>query len=207
LKETPLQVLLIDDHPLLSYGLVSCLEETGRFYVCGQAGSLEKARQLIKELTSLPSLIILDILLGEENGLDFLPFLQDFCKTKNIPQPPVLVCSVLEDPFRIQTALKLGACGYVPKTGDKAELLHAIDTVLGGKVYITGRHTVKLDESSVSFAELTKREREVLNLIKLNKTNREIATALAINIRTVENNISKIYFKTVASNRQELLTL
>ena len=204
---TPLSVLLIDDHPLLSYGLASCLEETGRFYVCGQANSLEEARQRIKELKNRPALIVLDILLGEENGLDFLPFLKDFCKTKNVPQPPVLVCSVLEDPFRIQTALKLGASGYVPKTGDKAELLAAIDTVLGGKTYITGKHTVKLNESSVTFAELTKREREILSLIKLNKSNQHIAETLDINIRTVENHISRIYFKTGTASRNELLTL
>ena len=207
MMKTPLPVLLIDDHPLLSYGLASCLEETGRFHVGGQANSLEEARRLIDELKSLPSLIILDILLGEENGLDFLPFLKDFCKAKNVPKPPVLVCSVLEDPFRIQTALKLGASGYVSKTGDKAELLHAIDTVLGGKVYITGRHSVKLNESPVTFAELTKREREILSLIKLNKSNQHIAVTLDINIRTVENHISRIYFKTGTASRHELLGL
>ena len=205
--ETPLPVMLIDDHPLLSYGLASCLEETGRFHVCAQARSLQEARQFIEALKSFPSLIILDILLGEENGLDFLPFLQDFCKAKNVPRPPVLVCSVLEDPFRIQTALKLGASGYVPKAGDKAELLDAIDTVLGGKTYIPGRHTVKLSESSVAFAELTKREREILSLIKLNKSNQHIAQALDINIRTVENHISKIYFKTGTASHHELLSL
>jgi len=59
----------------------------------------------------------------------------------------VLVCSVLEDPFRIQTALKFGASGYISKTGSKAELLKAIDTVLRGEVYITSEHAVKLSKS------------------------------------------------------------
>jgi NarL family two-component system response regulator LiaR len=142
--------------------------------------------------------------LGEENGLEFLPFLKNFCREKRIPIPPVLVCSVLEDPFRIQTALKLGASGYIPKTGSKAELLKAIDTVLRGDVYITSEHAVKLSKSLGAYEQFTKREVEILNLIKQNKSNREIAKALYINIRTVENHISNIYFKTGCGSRQEL---
>jgi len=205
--ETPLQVLLIDDHPLVNYGLASCLEETRRFSVIAQANSLAEARSIIKNCKSLPSLIILDILLGEENGLDFLPFLKDFCLAANIPRPPVLICSVLEDPFRIQSSLQLGASGYVPKTGDKAELLDAIDTVLEGKTYISGVYNVKLNASSGIYAQLTKRELEVLNLIKQNKTNQQIAVALNLSIRTVENHISNMYFKTGAKSREELLKL
>ena len=202
-----LQVLLIDDHPLINYGLSSCLEETGRFSVAGQVNSLGEAIGFIRESEALPSLIILDIMLGEENGLDFLPLLENFCRAKKLSKPPVLVCSVLEDPFRIQAALKLGAAGYVPKTGSKAELLSAIDTVLGGELYISGEHSVKLSEASGLYAGFTKRELDVLNLVKQNKTNQQIAKALDISIRTVENYISNIYFKTGAENRQELMNL
>jgi NarL family two-component system response regulator LiaR len=131
-----MEVMLIDDHPLTNHGLASFLEETSRFSVSGQANTLSEAFCLIEESKNLPSLIVLDILLGKENGLDFLPFLKSFCRKKRISIPAVLVCSVLEDPFRIQTALKLGVSGYISKTGTKAELLHAIDTVLGGEVYI-----------------------------------------------------------------------
>ncbi|MDR2542180.1 MAG: response regulator transcription factor [Treponema sp.] len=202
-----LRVMLIDDHPMLTYGLASCLEETGRFFVCGQAASLEEARQIIEKAEKLPSLIILDIMLGEENGLDFLPFLENFCRIKTIPKPPVLVCSVLEDPFRIRTALSLGAAGYVSKTGTQTELLQAIDTVLNGEVYLTGEHGLKIHESSNAHTKFTKREMEVLNLVKQNKTNQQIAQALFISLRTVENHISNIYFKTGAENRLDLLKL
>ena len=201
-----MEVLLIDDHPMLNYGLAACLEETGRFSVSGQVKSLAEAKRFIEE-SKLPSLVILDILLGEENGLDFLPFLESFCQTKKIPKPPVLVCSILEDPFRIKTALKYGAAGYVPKTGGKTELLDAIDTVLQGKVYITNEHSVKLNESSGTYTQFTKRELEILYLIKQNKTNQQIAQLLAISLRTVENHVSNIYFKTGKDNRLELMNL
>jgi len=205
-----MRVLLIDDHPLINSGLASYLEETGRFSVMAQLNSLSEAIRFIEKApakTGLPSLVILDILLGEENGLDFLPFLENFCRENNVSKPPVLVCSVLEDPFRIQTALKLGASGYVPKTGSKADLLCAIDTVLRGEIYITGEHNVKLNEASGTYTKFTKREFQVLDLIKQNKTNQQIAKTLSISIRTVENHISNIYFKTGKDNRLELMKL
>ena len=202
-----MQVMLIDDHPMLNYGLASCLEETGRFSVSAQAGSLNEARYIIEKAEKLPSLVILDILLGEENGLDFLSFLKNFCREKQMLKPPVLICSVLEDPFRIRSAISLGASGYVSKTGTKAELLLAIETVLSGKVFVSDIHNIMLQERSSTHAKFTKRENDVLNLVMQNKTNQQIAQLLDINIRTVENHISNIYFKTGAENRVELMKL
>jgi len=212
-----MQVLLIDDHPLINGGLASYLEETGRFCVSGQVNSLAEAMRFIEKAAAshetsshkieFPSLIILDIMLGDENGLDFLPFLKNLCLRKKLNRPPVIVCSVLEDPFRIQTALKLGASGYIPKTGSKADLLRAIDTVLRGEIYITGEHNIKLNKASGTYTKFTKRELEVLNLIKQSKTNQQIAKAMDISIRTVENHISNIYFKTGKENRLELMKL
>ena len=121
--------------------------------------------------------------------------------------PRVLVCSALGDPFKIQTALKLGAAGFLSKTGGKAELLKAIDTILGGKVYISSEINIKLNENSRIYAKFTKRETDVINLLKANKTNKQIADALSINLRTVENYISKIYFKTGFSSREEVQKL
>jgi len=202
-----MEVLLIDDHPMLNAGVVSILEQTGIFKVCGQAQSLKEAVSYIEKAKTLPSLVILDMLLGEDNGLDFLPILEDFCKNKNIAKPPVLVCSALGDAFKIQTALKLGASGFLSKTGGKEELLKAIDTILGGKVYISPEVDIKLKESSDIYAMFSKREINVINLIKNNKSNKEIADAFCISLRTVENYISKIYFKTGFSSREEIQKL
>ena len=202
-----MEVLLIDDHPLLNYGLAACLEETGRFSTIEMAGSLREAMRLIGEAKALPSLVILDILIGAENGLDFLPFLKNYCLNKNTIPPPVLVCSVMEDPFRLRAALKLGAAGYLAKTSSKTELLNAINTVLHGEIYISPEHNDVLKGSSVIYSQFTKRELELLNLIKLDNSNQQIANALGISIRTVENHISNIYFKTGAESRQELMKL
>ena len=202
-----MQVLLIDDHPMLNYGLASCLKETGRFTVIAMAASLAEGRCCIEESQTMPSLVLLDIMLGEESGLDFLPFLKNYCLDKNIKPPPVLVCSVMEDPFRIRSALKLGAAGYVSKTSAKTVLLTAIDTVLRGEIYISSEHRDILNGSSGLYSQFTKRELEVLNLIKQDKNNQQIAKTLGLSIRTIENHISNIYFKTGCEIRQELMKL
>ena len=201
-----MDVLLVDDHPLTSLGLASCLEETDCFRVSGQANSLGEAQRFIETL-QVPSLVILDIQLGKENGLDFLPFLKDFCQTNDIPKPLVLICSVFDDPFRIQTALKLGASGYVSKNGSKEDLLNAIDSIFRGEIYVTSEHNVRLGEMSDKYTRFTSRELEVLNLLKQNKTNKQIAEAMEISKRTVENHISNIYLKTGVASRWEVMDL
>jgi DNA-binding NarL/FixJ family response regulator len=205
-----MKALLIDDHQFVNIGLASCLEETGKFSAIEQVNSLAEAVSFIEKSSygtsdELPDIIILDIMLGDDNGLDFLPFLKDFCRKRKKTMPPVIVCSVLEDPFRIQNALKLGASGYVPKSGNKDDLLDAIDKALRGEVYITETHHDKLNEVSGIHAQLTKRELEIYHLLKQNKTNRQIAKELNINIRTIENYVSNIYFKTGTKSRLELL--
>ena len=198
-------VLLIDDHPLTNLGFASCFEKTGRFSVSAQASSLGEAVQFIERTHKMPQLIMLDIQLGRESGLDFLPFLFKFCQSKQIPPPPVLVCSVFEDPFRIESALKLGASGYLPKNGGREELLKAVNTVFRGEIYIPKEHAARLNGVSGKYMRLTKRELETLNLIKQNKTNQEIADTMGISIRTAETHISSLYLKTGTANRLELM--
>jgi len=207
-----MKVLLIDDHQMVNAGLASILEETGNFNITGQINSLTQAKDFLETAVSskkeqFPSLIILDILLGDENGLDFLPFLETFCKKNKITKPPVLVCSILEETFRIQSALKMGASGYICKTGSNSELLNAIKKILNGETYIPNEYSTKVLSTLGLYEKFTKRELEIFEMIKINKTNKQISQELSINIRTVENHISNLYFKTGASNRIELLKL
>ena len=126
------------------------------------------------------------LILGEENGFDVFPMLKKYCADKKNTMPPVLVCSAIADSFKLQTALKLGAAGFLSKTGGKAELLKAIDEILHGKVYVYDDLSVKLtDEKQRLSARFTKQEIRVIDLIKANKTNQQIADELFISIRTV----------------------
>jgi len=203
------KVMLIDDHPVTNKGLAACLEETGRFTVCAEATTLADAKRNIEEATpgGLPSVVILDVILGDENGLDFLPFLENHCRANGLPRPAVLICSVLEEPFRIQTAMKLGASGYVSKAESEAELIAAIDTLLRGEIHLSDRHSVRAMRTLGLYERLSKRELKVFELLKQNKSNNEIAAELCLSVGTVRNHVSNIYFKTETNNRQELLKL
>jgi len=202
----PQNVLLIDDHPMVNSGIKTILEETGRFRVTGQANTLEGAKLFItNRRDAFPFLIILDIILGEDNGLDFLPFLNEYCNDNEINKPPVLICSVLEEPYRIQSALDMGAAGFISKVSSETELLQAIDSILRGEIYISGEHSVKVAKSHGYYSKFTKREMQIINLIKRNKTNKQIAIELRLSIRTIENHISNIYYKTGTKDRQEIM--
>ncbi|MDR2375223.1 MAG: response regulator transcription factor [Treponema sp.] len=200
-------VLLIEDHPLMRRGLAACLEDTGRFSVTGSVGSLKEGRRFIEGAGKgvFPKLVILDIHLGAENGLEFIEFFRGFCKTRGIAMPAVLVCSVLEDPFRVRTALRMGAAGYIHKSTGEIELLRSIETVLSGGEYIDPRLQVKLGRDSGGYSKFTRREEQILTMIKQNYTNQRIAAELFISLRTVENHISHIYLKTSRYTRQELV--
>jgi NarL family two-component system response regulator LiaR len=210
-----LKVLLIDDHPVTNAGLTACLEKTGRFTVTGRAATLTEAKRFIGgegtsqevSLSSLPSCIILDIQLGGDNGLDFLPFLDSYCKKHKTAKPPVLVCSVIEDPFRIKNAFDTGAAGYLPKSGNLEEIVTAIDTVLKGGTYLPERYKIILEENPGLFTLLTPRETEVLALFRQNLTNTQIAESLGLSEQTVKNHIANIYFKTKTGGREDLLKL
>jgi len=92
-----MKALLIDDHPLVNIGITSWLAETGHFSAFEQAQTLAEAKRFIEDAMeagrSLPSIVVLDVQLGNENGLDFIRFLKGSRETKSIP---VLVCSILE---------------------------------------------------------------------------------------------------------------
>ena len=200
-----MEILLIDDHPMLNAGIALELESTGFFRVCGRAETLAQAMDCVRK--TMPSLVVLDLALGEQSGLDFLPMLKKHCGDMKTTMPPVLVCSALDDSFKVRLALDSGAAGYLSKAGGKGELLKAIETVLSGKRYVSKGLDDKLKESADLYAKFTSQEMRVIELIKADKTNAEIAVAMFIEKKTVENHVSRIYFKTGLSTREEVRRL
>jgi NarL family two-component system response regulator LiaR len=199
-------IALIDDHPLAINGIGAWLEGTGRFIVVGAAKTLTEAAALMEQLESLPKIIILDLALGTEDGLSFIPLLKEICEKKNVPVPDIMVCSMFEDPFLIQRAMDSGARAYVPKSAEPVEILAAIDALLEGSVYINPKYHKWKEQKQKRFA-LTRRENEIVALIKQNMSNTQIAKRLRINLRTVENHLSHIYVKTGVAWREDLVNL
>jgi len=208
-------IMLIDDHPLAINGIGAWLNGTGRFIVCGTAENITEAVSLIESMNVLPEIIFLDISLGEEDGLDFIPKLKEICKKKNaalaaanseaILMPNILICSMYEDPFLIQKAFDMGAKAFISKSAKSSDIIAAIDALLEGGTYINPKY--KLDKLNQAWFVLSRRENEIMSLIKRNLNNKQIAKRLCISIRTVENHITRIYLKTDTKSREELMNL
>jgi len=143
---------------------------------------------------SQPDLILLDLTMPRLGGLEILPLLK-----KRVPSAKILILTMHDDEAYFRQALREGASGYLLKKAADIELLSAIRAVMRGEVYIHPAMTRPLldgvmpvnDEGSVDTGEelwsnLSGREREVLRLVALGYTGREIADRLSLSVKTVE---------------------
>jgi DNA-binding NarL/FixJ family response regulator len=194
-------IVLVDDHVMIRRGLAAQLAATGRFHITGDAATLAEAQILLENAETAPDLVILDIALGDDNGLELIKMI----KKTGVQKPAVLVYSVFEDPFRIQSALYQGALGYVSKSAGETELLAAIDAVLRGNIWLDPRLELKSASVPGIYALFTRHEREIFTLVQKHYDNAAIAKTLAIKLRSVENYLSRIYHKTGAASRNDLI--
>ncbi|MDR2663414.1 MAG: response regulator transcription factor [Treponema sp.] len=200
-----IQVVLIDDHPLAINGIGAWLNATGRFSIAGTAGNAAETRALLESLESPPPLLILDIALGKENGLEIIPVLKEICEKRKAPPPGIVVCSMYDDIFVIQSAFDAGADAFISKSADIKEIITAIDTVLAGEKYLNDKYKTLIQEGAAS--GLTAREREITALVKQSLSNDQIAKKMDISVRTVQNHLAHIYVKTNTHSRFELAKL
>jgi two-component system, NarL family, response regulator NreC len=186
---SPIRVLLADDHAVLRSGLSLLLTSQNEFDVVGEASSGIETLSLAEQLQ--PDLILLDLSMPALGGLDALPALR-----KIVPSTRILILTMHDDPQYLRQALKNGASGYVLKKAVDAELLSAMHSVLRGEVYVHPSMTRILLEDMLPEAQmlsgenawdsLSEREREVLKMVALGHTSAEIAEQLSLSIKTVE---------------------
>jgi DNA-binding NarL/FixJ family response regulator len=201
-------VVLIEDHDMMRRGLASYFANGDRWKVIGEAATITEAAVLFEKFfasrSGLPDLVLLDIQIEKEWGLDLIPLLKKRCGKD---APPVLVYSVYEDYAHIKAAIRAGAAGYISKSQRDAELETAMNAVLRGGSFIAPALVEKIVEVSDIMLALTKRERQIFEMVQRGMSNREIAAELKLSLRTIENNLSIIYDKTRVKSRMELETL
>jgi two-component system response regulator NreC len=198
------RVLIVDDHAVVRAGLKLVLEAAEGIEPVGEAGS---ARDAIFEARSLkPEVILLDVLMPDQSGLDVIPTL-----LKENPDVKILVLSMQDDPHYVREALGAGASGYVLKEAADSEVVAAIREVASGGRYVhpeLGARLVDAETQERRRAEedpLSERESEVLRLLALGHTNQEIAKQLYISVRTAETHRAHIMQKLRLSSRAELV--
>jgi DNA-binding NarL/FixJ family response regulator len=185
------RVAIVDDHPLFRRGLGVTLELEADLEVVGEVGSAVEACALAK---SIPiDIAIVDVMMPETSGLTLCAELHEIQ-----PDCKLLVLSVIDEPGLIADILRAGAGGYALKTQPVPEILTAIRQVLGGVRYlpsIVSREAIEaalLSTAEHPLVQLTRREREVFELLIRGRSNDEIATKLFISVRTAETHRQRI---------------
>lgn len=177
--DTPVRLLLVDDHPLVRDGLRARLEADPRFRVVAEAGDAASALAAIQ--AQPVDCALMDISLRGTHGIELTRRLLAVCRELR-----VIMLTMHDEPQYVVEAFRAGARGYVLKDSPAQEIVAAIEAVMAGRRYYTASVAAALAEASLPEPMLTQREREVLALIADGLSNKEIAARLDLSVRTVE---------------------
>lgn len=194
-NHNPIQILIVDDHPVVCAGLTSMLSTQPGFEVMGSAASGEEALAILKR--NSPHVLLLDLRMPGMDGIAVLHAL------KGISAPPaVIILTSFEKEEDIYRSIRAGAHGYLLKDTSESEMVAAISTVDAGERYIPRRISARLANRMLR-ADLTGREFSILELLAEGSTNKEIAGRLNISDNTVRHHVNNIMDKLKVSDRTE----
>lgn len=194
---------VVEDHTLTNRGIRELIQEQGGYscigYAFSKSESLEKLTELSKE-GKLPDILILDLFLGDESGLDILREVK-----ANLPSVKVIIYSMFAKPGIVSLALEGGADAFVLKSAPESELFTAIKTVLGGETYVQQTLVSPLFTYRTIFDGLTRQEQVVFKKLIERKSRFQIAKEMNIVERSLENYLSRIYMKTGCKNHEDFI--
>ncbi len=183
-------VVVIDDHDIIRFGLEALLSVRPDLCIVGAASSLKRGLLLIEE--KKPDLVITDMGTGDSGGLDTVRAVVAAQADR-----ATLVLSMQDEMLYGEQVLALGARGYVMKDNAHADIVPAVHAVLDGGIWMSPRLGARLLNRNLKRMRVSRdeggdtpglsvRETEVLELLKLGKSTKEIATALKLSTRTVD---------------------
>lgn len=204
-----IRILLVDDHAVLRAGLTALLNAEADMTVVGEAGDGVVAIAVAQAMQ--PDVILLDINMPKLNGLDALTGLRTAA-----PQSRVLVLTMHDDQTYLRQVLALGGAGYLLKQAADNELLTAIRTVYYGGTFLHPAHaqallapntqdTTTTTPTDAGFTSLSERELQVLKLLALGHSNKEMAEMLYLSVKTVETYKARIMEKLALTTRAALV--
>jgi two-component system response regulator DegU len=203
-------VIMIDDHPIVRAGMRSVLELDEDIHVLAEGGSAAEALELVEE--HQPDVLVLDINLPDQSGLEVVRQLQD-----RVTSTAILALTAHDDPEMIFGLLESGATGYVLKDEALETLANAVCATARGESWLSpsvasqvvrravAKKTSQPEAPTADGESLTPREMEVLCLLAQGLDNTAIADQLSITKRTVQNHVSNIYGKLMVSSRTEAM--
>jgi DNA-binding NarL/FixJ family response regulator len=189
-----IRIMLADDHPLFIEGLSMMLRREPDFELCGIANNGREVLEMLP--TTKPDLILLDINMPKMNGLETIKYIR-----QSYPSVKIVMLSGYFDEAIIKEAKIKGANGYLLKSSQRDELIHTIKMVYSGALFATPQRDEPapgeflVNDKFLAQFNLTKRERELIQLIKNGMTNQEIAQNLHLSVYTVETHRKNIMQK------------
>lgn len=204
----PIRVVVVDDHTVFRQGLAALLDANDDTTVVGQAGTGTDAVATVGQAE--PDVVLMDVMMPEMNGIE---------ATRRVladhPRVRVVMLTMLEDDDSLFAAMCAGARSYLLKGADKDEVLATVRAAAAGEARFGPAIAERLTDffqragsqglEITPFAQLTDREREVLDLIARGMDNRAIATHLHVTGKTVSNHISNVFSKLHVSDRAQAI--
>jgi two-component system, NarL family, nitrate/nitrite response regulator NarL len=206
-----IRVILIDDHAVVRTGLRLIIESSPGMTMVGEAANRQDGLALAAR--EQPDIILLDLDLGNDSGIDIIPELLELARDAR-----VIILTGVRDPKVHHKAVLLGAMGLVSKEKAAEVLIRATQRVYAGEAWLdpaivagvlsevspAGR-AKRTDRDAEKIATLTRREREVVELVGQGMKSQEVADRLCISETTVRHHLTSIFDKLEVSDRVELL--
>jgi NarL family two-component system response regulator LiaR len=203
-QEKIIRVLVADDHPIVRKGMVTVIDMTEGMHVVGEA---KDGLEAVAQAAALqPDVIVMDLVMPRMEGVQAI---SEICRVN--PLARILVLTSFAEDEKIIAAIKAGAAGYMLKDSMPDEVLRAIRDVHNGDAVIQPRiarkliNEIRADLTQPVGAELTPREREVLQWVARGLPNKEIALKASISEATVRSHVRNIFSKLNLTNRSQVV--
>ncbi len=195
---TPIRILIVDDHPVVRRGIRSLLSNHADFEVVGEAATVSSTLELIAHLT--PDIVLLDIRLAGESGLELLKRIRQF-KTK------VVILTSFDDEELVRAALQGGAQGFILKSVSDDMLCGAIRTIYAGGQVLSSQIAQHLaaDEPTPSLdeVEFDEEEQRIIRLLIAGASNDQMAADLYMSVASIKRKLRAIFTKLNVQNRAQ----
>jgi DNA-binding NarL/FixJ family response regulator len=192
------RIVLVENHVILRQGLKALLEMDPDVCVIGEVGTAAEALAVIDSLA--PTVVIIDIALPGESGIDLIATLRE-----RACAAPILVLTALHSKDLLRSAMRVGASGFLLKDSPHAKLLEALRAVSAGQRFFCETlseeplnslaHGPKREDEDASVRMITRREREIIVCVALGQTSKSAARELGLSVKTVEKHRSNMMRK------------